>query len=78
MKRKVYLTFPPHLIREPLIYEVGHRFDVITNVRSASITEEVGLVGLEFEGEASEIAQAVDYLRLKGVTVDRVEMNVVE
>lgn len=78
MKRKVYLTFPPNLIREPLIYEVGHRFDVITNVRSASITNEVGLVGLEFQGETAEIGHAIDYLKLKGVTVERVEMNVVE
>lgn len=78
MKRKVYLTFPPHLIKEPLIYEVGQRFDVVTNVRSASITSDVGLVGLEFQGEASEIAHALDYLKLKGVTVERVEMNVVE
>jgi len=78
MKHKVYLTFPPNLIREPLIYEVGNRFDVVTNVRSASITNEVGLVGLEFQGEATEIGHAIDYLKLKGVTVERVEMNVVE
>ena len=78
MKRKVYLTFPQNLIQEPLIYEVGHKFDVITNIRSASVTEEIGLVGLEFEGDAAEIEKATDYLKLKGVKVERVEMHVVE
>jgi ABC-type methionine transport system ATPase subunit len=78
MKRKVYLTFPQNLIRHPLIYEVGRKFKVVTNVRCASITDEVGLVGLEFDGEASEIGHAIDYLKSKGVAVERVEMNVVE
>ncbi len=78
MKRKVYLNFPQHLIREPLIYQVGRDFDVVTNIRCASVTHEIGLVGLEFEGEAAEIEKAMEYLESKGVTVERVEMNVVE
>ncbi len=78
MKRKVYLTFPRPIVRESLIYQVGHKFDVITNIRCASITEELGLVGLEFEGEASEIEAAMSYLEAKGVKVEPVVMDVVE
>jgi hypothetical protein len=74
----VYLTFPRDLIREPLIYQLGHLYEVVTNIRSASITEDIGLVGLELEGEASEIKEALDYLTLKGVKVEPVVMNVVE
>ncbi len=78
MKRKVYLTFPRHLIRDPLIYLAGHKYNVVTNIRCASITGELGLVGLEFEGEASEIAGAMSYLASKGVEVEPVVMDVVE
>jgi ABC-type methionine transport system ATPase subunit len=78
MKRKVYLTFPRELVREPLIHEVGHRFEVVTNIRCASVTRELGLVGLELEGEASEIQAAMDFLQSKGVKVEPVVMNVVE
>jgi ABC-type methionine transport system ATPase subunit len=78
MKRKVYLTFPRTIIREPLIYQVGHKFDVITNIRCASVTRELGLVGLEFEGEAAEIEAAMSYLEAKGVKVEPVVMDVVE
>ena len=78
MKRKVYLTFPQDLIREPLIYKVGHEYDVVTNIRCASVTEDLGLVGLEFEGESSEIKAAMDFLESKGVKVEPVVMNVVE
>jgi len=78
MKRKVYLTFPRNLIKEPLIYRVGHQFDVVTSIRCANVTEELGLVGLEFEGEASEIDAAMNFLKAKGVKVEPVVMDVVE
>ncbi len=78
MKRQVYLTFPRNLIQEPLIYRVGHQFDVITNIRCANVTEELGLVGLEFEGETSEIDAAINFLEAKGVKVEPVVMDVVE
>ena len=78
MKRKVYLTFPRDLIQEPLIYQVGHKFAVVTNIRSASMTKELGLVGLEFEGEASEIEAAIAFLKSKGVKTEPVVMDVVQ
>ena len=78
MKRKVYLTFPRNSIREPLIYTVGHQFKVVTNIRCANVSEELGLVGLEFEGEASEIKAAMNFLKEKGVKVEPVVMDVVE
>lgn len=78
MKKKVYLTFPRGLIKEPLIYQVGHKFEVVTNIRSASVTRELGLVGLEFEGEESEIGAAMKFLEEKGVKVEPVAMDVME
>lgn len=78
MKRKVYLTFPQKLIREPLIYGVGHKFNVVTNIRCASVTDEIGVVGLEFEGEPEAIGRAMEYLESRGVLVEPVVMNVIE
>ncbi len=78
MKRKVYLTFPQKLIRDPLIYRVGHEFRVVTNIRCASVTDEIGVVGLEFEGEPEEIGRAMEYLKSRGVLVEPVVMNVIE
>jgi hypothetical protein len=51
---------------------------VVTNIRCANVSEELGLVGLEFEGEAPEIEAAMSFLRAKGVKVDPVVMDVVE
>lgn len=76
--RKVYLTYPQHLIKEPLIYEVGHRYKVVTNIRQASVSEEVGLVALELKGEREEIEKAIQFFIDKGVKVEPIEQDVIE
>ena len=55
--RKVYCTFPKEMIKEPLLYNLGKNFNVIPNIRGASITDEVGLVYLELEGDEAEIEE---------------------
>lgn len=76
--RKVYLTFPKHLIKEPVIYQVGHKFRVITNIRTASVTQELGLVALEIQGDEEEYLKSVAYLKEIGVTVEPIEKDVIE
>ena len=50
VKQRIYLTYPPPLIKEPLIYLLGKQFDLRTNLRGANISETMGLVALEVEG----------------------------
>lgn len=78
VKKKVYLTFPQHLIKEPVIYTVGKKFNVVTNIRTASVTEEMGIMALEITGEEGEYLKAVEYMRGIGVRVDPIEMDVIE
>ena len=77
-KRRVTLTFPPKLIKEPVIYNVGHRFKLITNIRSANVSENVGWVTLEIDGEEEEYLKALYYLNDIGVSVEPVERNIIE
>jgi molybdopterin synthase sulfur carrier subunit len=77
-KRKVTLFFPPELIKEPVIYNIGHRFRVVTNIRSANVSEDVGWVTLEIDGEEEEYLRALRYLNEVGVTVKPVERDVIE
>jgi ABC-type methionine transport system ATPase subunit len=78
MKEKFYLTYPPALVKEPFIYWLGKKFEVITNIRGANISNEMGLVALEIEGAQAEIDRAVAWLRTQGVTVEPIEKNVIE
>jgi ABC-type methionine transport system ATPase subunit len=74
----VRLTFPEALIQEPIIYQMGHEFRVVTNIRMADVDTRVGWVILEIDGEADEIQRALDWAEAKGVRVDPVTGDVVE
>ena len=78
VREKVYLTYPTALIKEPLIYLVGQRFDVVTNIRGANISDTMGLVALELDGGQEEVDKAVAWLRQQGVQVEPIEKNVIE
>ena len=70
--------YPPKLIQQPLLWQLAKKFEVVTNVRQASITDEIGLVCLELDGARSEIKSAVKWLEKQGVKVEPVEINVIE
>ena len=78
VREKVYLTYPPKLLKEPVIYQIGQKFRVVTNLRGANISAEVGLVALELDGDESEVAAAIQWLREIGVQVEPIEKNVIE
>jgi len=78
LKRRVTLTFPPKLIKDPVIYNIGHRFKLVTNIRSANVSENVGWVTLEIDGEEIEYSKALNYLNEIGVTVEPIERNIIE
>ncbi len=78
VREKVYLTYPPKLLKEPIIYRLGHKFRVVTNIRGANISAEVGLVALETAGEQAEVTAAIRWLSELGVRVEPIEKNVIE
>lgn len=78
MKKRIYLTYSKDLIKEPLIYEIGKNFDLVTNIRQATISETIGLVALELDGTQESIDKAIEYLTSKGVKVEPIELDVIE
>jgi len=66
------------MITNPVIWELGHKFKVITNVRQASVTDEIGIVCLELEGKRPDIKAAIKWLGKMGINVEPVEINVIE
>ncbi|MDB6038507.1 MAG: napF2 [Verrucomicrobiales bacterium] len=70
--------YPPKLITTPVIWELSQKFPLVTNVRQASVTDEIGVVCLELEGKRSDIKTAIKWLEKIGVSVEPVEINVIE
>ncbi len=77
-RRQVMFTFPPELVREPIIYLLGQQFKVIPNIRRADISENKGWVVLELEGEEKDIEAGIAWLTSKGIRVDPVTGDIME
>jgi len=75
---RLWLMYPARLITRPVIYELGHTFAVVTNIRQCSVTPEVGIVSIELEGERAEIKNAIRWLEELGIKVEPVEINTIE
>jgi len=76
--RRVYLTFNKDLCTQPIIYHLVKKFDVVPNIRSASVTDDMGIMGVEFSGKKESVEKALEWARKQGLKVDPIEMNVVE
>ncbi len=75
---KVRITFPEDKIKEPIIYDVGKNYKVVTNIRRADVTEKTGWVDLELVGESAEIEKAIEGMKQAGVKIDPIEHNIIE
>lgn len=75
--KRVRFTFPEQLIKEPIIYQIGHQFGVVTNVRMADVDEKTGWVILEIDGESEEIDKALAWAQEHGVRVDPLDGDIV-
>ena len=76
--RRVKFTFPQKLIPVPVVYDLGQKFKVVTNIRRADVREDMGWVVLELDGEESEIDGGLEWVASTGVRVDPVGGDVVE
>ena len=77
-KRQVMFTFPQGLIREPIIYNLSHQFNIVTNIRRADVSADRGWVVMELEGDEQEIDEGIAWVTAKGVRVDPVIGDIVE
>jgi len=77
-KRRVHLTFPETLVQEPIIYNLGKRFDIVTNIRRANVEDNFGWVILELDGDEQALDQGLAYMEGLGVQINTIAGDVVE
>ena len=75
---RLWLMYPPKLITTPVVWQLAKKFPVITNVRQASVTDEIGIVSLELQGKRTDVKAAIKWLEKMGIKVEPVEINVIE
>jgi ABC-type methionine transport system ATPase subunit len=70
-QERVKLTFPEHLVRQPIVGRMVQEFNVMPNIRRASVEEHVGWMICEVTGDGSAVDRALAWLAGLGVQVDQ-------
>lgn len=78
MKRRVKLTFPQHLIKEPVIFTMAKTYDIMPNIRKARVTDTVGEMVLEIEGKTENLEKGIQSLKDQGIIVETIEGEIFE
>ena len=77
-KRRVMFTFTSELITEPIIYNLGQQFRLVTNILRADLTADRGWIVLELDGKDEDIEAGIAWATSRGVRVDPAEDEVAE
>jgi ABC-type methionine transport system ATPase subunit len=72
-RQRMRLTFPPDLINQPLIYNMGKQFQVVTNIRRANVSGDRGWMILEISGTDDEIQNALTWATSQGIRIEEHE-----
>ncbi len=78
MKQRIKLTFPQHLIREPVIFSMAKKFDVMPNISRQGSQRRSGEMVLELEGTEENLNKGIQSLKEQGIAVELVEGGVIE
>ncbi len=73
MKTKAELTFPGELKNEAIICQLCKQFDIVVNILEASFSTNLGWAILIIDGSKEEKKKAFDYLRNKGVEIEKLQ-----
>lgn len=72
--RKVWLTFEGPSRDQPCIWKMSRQFpQVVFDIRQASISDQVGIMAVQFQGAEDQVEAALATLQKMGVRVDPVE-----
>jgi len=67
-----------HQIDKPLLWEMSRRFDATFDIRQASVSGDLGIVGLLLKGPQTEVDGACQFLRQAGLTVEPIDRDAIE
>jgi len=70
VEQKVRLIYPKHLLDQPLIYQLIHQFDLLTNIIEARVSAEEGWLVLAVRGERERVEQGLGWMTEQGVQVE--------
>ena len=70
IEKTVRLTYPQHLLNQPIIYQLIRQFDLLTNILDAQVTGEAGWLILAVRGEHELVERGLAWVTEQGVQVE--------
>ena len=68
-KMQIRLSYPPSILREPILYQLIREYKITVNITQAQIALEEGWVDIEIGGDHEEIERAIQWLSAQGIEV---------
>ena len=69
----LHLSFPEHMIDEPVLYTLIRDFDIVPNIKRANVDGTVAWAIVELEGDDDAIAAARAWLGERGVEISEID-----
>jgi ABC-type methionine transport system ATPase subunit len=66
-ERKVHLTYPPHLLDQPILHEFIKKFDVVINILEANVTPQEGWLLVAVRGEEQVVNEGLEWMSAQGI-----------
>lgn len=77
-RKRIHLVYPENLVKEPVLFRMAKQFDVIPNIRRAKVSDTMGEIVVELEGDEENIRRGIQYLKDAGVEVEPLEEEFLE
>ena len=78
--KRCWVTFPSRAqVEQPVLCQMARAYPTVCfDIRQASVQHEIGIMAVLLTGPEADVRSAMDYVRGQGVTVEPIEMSVVE
>jgi hypothetical protein len=80
IKHRFWLSFTPLVQFQPLplVDEFTRKFGLGFSIRNSAYSGDLGIIGIELEGQENAIGASVEWLESAGVAVEPIELSVIE
>lgn len=72
VRKRYRLTYPLGLLDKPILHTLIRRFDILTNIRSANVSDSEGWMIVDLEGEEAEVEAGLAWATSQGLQVTAV------
>ncbi len=66
----VKFIYPPELLQQPVVYQLGKQFQVVINIRRANVGDTHGCIEMELTGIAKDIDRALAWAQTRGLLIE--------